>query len=263
MYPAQGSPNSIPQTREGKSLLYGEGHFLHDLQVVATYETHERWTGFVPGSERKLLPKTAERLQDRAPIQLVVLGDSISVGKNASAVVGANQACHRIPIRLPAGWEALGASRVVLTNLSVAGTTSEWGVARAPDIVAAHPDLLIIAFGVNDAGEKRITPSVYMANIRTIVQETQRALPTCEVILVASLIANPDWSAVRQDRFPEFRDRLKQLQGPGIALADVTSVWADLRRRKSFYDVSGNGVNHPNDFGHRVYADVILALVGG
>jgi hypothetical protein len=25
----------------------------------------------------------------------------------------------------------------------------------------------------------------------------------------------------------------------------------------------GNGINHPNDFGHRVYAQVILALLVG
>jgi len=31
-----------------------------------------------------------------------------------------------------------------------------------------------------------------------------------------------------------------------------------LLERKSVYDLTGNGINHPNDFGHRVYAQTIL-----
>jgi hypothetical protein len=34
-----------------------------------------------------------------------------------------------------------------------------------------------------------------------------------------------------------------------------------LLKRKSFYDLTGNGVNHPNDFGHCVYAQTLLALL--
>jgi hypothetical protein len=46
-----------------------------------------------------------------------------------------------------------------------------------------------------------------------------------------------------------------------VVLADVTSVWEDVMRYKKFADLTGNGVNHPNDFGHRLYAEVILALL--
>ena len=31
--------------------------------------------------------------------------------------------------------------------------------------------------------------------------------------------------------------------------------------RKSPYDLTGNGINHPNDFGHRLYAHTILSLL--
>ena len=34
-----------------------------------------------------------------------------------------------------------------------------------------------------------------------------------------------------------------------------------LLKRKRFYDLTGNGVNHPNDFGHCVYAQSLLALL--
>jgi acyl-CoA thioesterase-1 len=40
-----------------------------------------------------------------------------------------------------------------------------------------------------------------------------------------------------------------------------TSVWEEFLKRKKDADLTGNGVNHPNDFGHRVYAQVIAALL--
>ena len=38
-------------------------------------------------------------------------------------------------------------------------------------------------------------------------------------------------------------------------------MWEELLKHKSFYDITGNGINHPNDFGHRVYAETLLSLL--
>jgi hypothetical protein len=46
-----------------------------------------------------------------------------------------------------------------------------------------------------------------------------------------------------------------------MVLADMTTLWLELLERKNAYDLSGNGLNHPNDFGHRVYAQIILGLL--
>jgi hypothetical protein len=45
-----------------------------------------------------------------------------------------------------------------------------------------------------------------------------------------------------------------------VALADVTTPWLEVLKKKPYADLSGNNVNHPNDFGHRLYAQVILEL---
>ena len=37
--------------------------------------------------------------------------------------------------------------------------------------------------------------------------------------------------------------------------------WSGFLELKKDWDQSGNGVNHPNDFGHRVYAQVIFTLL--
>ena len=75
------------------------------------------------------------------------------------------------------------------------------------------------------------------------------------------MLGNRDWIRLKHEVFPEYRDALESLCGPGIALADLTSVWTGFLELKYDWDQSGNGVNHPNDFGHRVYAQTILALL--
>ena len=35
-----------------------------------------------------------------------------------------------------------------------------------------------------------------------------------------------------------------------------------MLKNKHDLDLTGNGLNHPNDFGHRLYAQAILAALG-
>ena len=41
----------------------------------------------------------------------------------------------------------------------------------------------------------------------------------------------------------------------------MTQMWTDLLKIKSYHDLTGNGVNHPNDFAHRIYANVLLEML--
>jgi hypothetical protein len=93
--------------------------------------------------------------------------------------------------------------------------------------------------------------------MRTIRAKNEKA----EFILVASMLANPQWDNMPMDEFPKYRDALAGLCGNGVALADATSLWADLFQHKNYHDLTGNGVNHANDYGHRLYTQVILSLL--
>src|SRR5206468_3652236 len=82
-----------------------------------------------------------------------------------------------------------------------------------------------------------------------------------EFVLVASMLGNHDWVVLHPEKLPPYRDALAKLCGPGVALADLTSIWTAFLELKHDWDQTGNGVNHPNDFGHRVYAQVIATLL--
>jgi acyl-CoA thioesterase I len=264
MYPILDGRNEFAESssHQGRALLFAEGPFFHDVQVVAQYRTNEHWTGVLPKTALGLLPRTKALLRDKKPLHLVVLDESISTGANASGVVGVKPYIPGYPDAVARGLEARGASKVTLTNLSVGGTMSSWGVTRIPEVVAAKSDLLIIAFGMNDASSKQVTPSQYAQNTREMIETTIGELAHSEIILVAPMIGNPEWSDTDETRLLAFRDELLRLETTGVAVADVTSFWAELLKRKKFYDLTGNGLNHPNDFGHKVYAQVILEAVG-
>ena len=66
---------------------------------------------------------------------------------------------------------------------------------------------------------------------------------------------------------PEFlklyHEKLKGMAGPHVAFCDVLNPWTYITNRMGYLSLSGNGINHPNDFGHRLYAEVLIATVFG
>ncbi|MFM7322618.1 MAG: SGNH/GDSL hydrolase family protein [Armatimonadota bacterium] len=262
LHPPPGAPNSIAASRDGKTHLYfGEGHFWHDQQCAASYRHRGDGALPVPASARRQLPRFAARIARREPVRLVALGDSITAGGNASGRTGARPwmpawpelVAWALADRTKAGFE--------LVNLAVGGMSSPWGLERAPACIDAKPDLMWIAFGMNDASGRRPAGEFADTVLRT-VDAVRAKVPTCEFVLVAGMTGNSEWVHSAPELYDAYRDALARRVGDGIALADVTTVWKAVAARKSWLDLTGNGVNHPNDFGHRLYASTVLATLG-
>lgn len=257
-------PNTQPfhlQHRDGKSdILFGGRLEYHERQTGITY-THasDAWKGPLIKSNAAALPKTSAKLQNGDGLKILIIGDSISTGCNASGWAGGPPYQPAYPELLRQSLEHHHQCKVSLTNLSVGGMATPWLLTMFDKVVADKPDLVIIAFGMNDAAG--IPAKDYQTNIRAAIEKIRAQLPECEFILVATMLGNRDWIALEQELFPAYRDALRELCGPGIALADVTSVWTEILKVKQDWDQTGNGVNHPNDFGHRVYAQVLASLL--
>ncbi len=264
LHPAPKSPHSYSAFRDGKSwMLFGEGRYFHDLQCVATYPSKEEWTGpkTAPAPEAQLKSVRA-KLKAGAAVKLVTLGDSISTGANASGSAGAPPMQPGYPDLVARGLEAAFGNKVTAKNLSVGGMDSAWGLKQVPAVLAEAPDLVILAFGMNDASGRR-TPADFSAFIKKTADEIQAARPACDIILVSPMTANPEWSHSAPDLYPVYAKELEKLTGPGRAFADVTTVWTAVLGSKPYLCLTGNGLNHPNDFGHRLYGDVVLSVIGG
>jgi lysophospholipase L1-like esterase len=247
--------------RDGNGeILFGGGHEYHDMQTLVTY-THKAgaWAGPVPSFAGDQLPRTLKKLAAKQPVTIALLGDSISTGCNASGWAKTPPFQPAFQDLLALNLEAAYGAKVSLKNFSVGGTGSAWGLTQVGKLIEAKPDLVLIAFGMNDSAG--CPAAHYQTNIQGIIDAVRKAQPDAEFILVATMLGNKDWTILHQDLFPQFRDALAKLCGPGVALADMTSVWAELFKYKKDWDLTGNGVNHPNDFGHRVYAQVLSALM--
>jgi len=241
-------------------IRFGEALEYHALQTSLTYE-HDPglWDAPTPKFDPAALPRTVARLKAGGPLRIVVLGDSISTGCNASGWGGGAPFQPAYPELVRRHLQERYQADVALINLSVSGMDAAWGLSKVDEVVEARPDLVIFAFGMNDAAGRPVRD--YEANVAAFLDRVKAARPEAETILVATMVGNPDWVLLRQEAFPEFRDALARHVGPGVALADLTSIWSRFEERKRDCDQTGNGVNHPNDFGHRVYAQVISALL--
>ena len=230
------------------------------MQTFVTYATASHdWPVQMPTFDVRVLPRTVQRLRSQKPISVVLLGDSISTGCNASGWADGMPYQPPYPTLLQQHLEACYDTRVTLANLSVSGKATPWGLTMIEKVVQQKPDLVILAFGMNDSAGR--SAKEYGRNTAAMISKTRKALPNAEFILIASMLGNRDWVLLKHDVFPLYRDQLAKLCEPGIALADMTSVWTEFLKRKKDSDLTGNGVNHPNDFGHRVYAQVISALL--
>ncbi|WP_165244671.1 SGNH/GDSL hydrolase family protein [Paludisphaera soli] len=244
----------------GGEILFGAKLEYHALQTCITYE-HERdlWTAPIPVFDPAALSRTVGKLKGREPVSIVVLGDSISSGCNASGWAEGAPFQPAYPELVRRHLQETCHGEVRLANLSVGGMDTAWALTMVEKVVEPQPDLVVVAFGMNDAAGR--SAKDYQANVETFVAKVRERLPEAEFVLVATMLGNPAWTRLRHEAFPEYRDALAKLLGPGIALADLTSVWERFLALKQDWDQTGNGVNHPNDFGHRVYAQVIATLL--
>ncbi len=266
LYPTQPIPgNSFPMP-DG-NLLFGEGSMFHDRKICISYTVKAcDWPGVTPVSARDRLPHTFAALDSAAPLHILLYGDSISAGGNASLYIAADPYQPPFGELFGVGMSRRFASPIRFTNTAVGGRETEWGIRWAKHLVNSYaPDLVLLAFGMNDACK---TPEEFVANTRKIIEIIRADKPETEFVLIATSTPNPILTDERA-RFvghqAEYKAALDALAadealGGGIAVADITGMQAALHSRKRFLDTTGNHVNHPDDFFHRLYAQYLMGM---
>jgi len=278
VYQPLGSPLAYPSTRDKKTgLLFSEKGLFHQKAILVTYKHGTTWHGAIPRRDPARLPALQRALagegQRKKNLDLFVLGDSISTGANCSAQLGLYPRYHGYP-DLVAGMlqDRLPGVEVRLANESVGGASAEWGKKTLQDRINGaekkHPgfsfDVNVIAFGANDAGGRR-PDRKYIKDIEALISGIAMVNPSAEFVVVASAMMNDLWIHGYNDVMLKYQKALHAMalkMGVSVAVADATQLWADILACKAYFDLTGNGLNHPNDFGHRLYAQVIAAILG-
>jgi len=257
------NPNAKPgvmQTVDGGYMTFSESALFNDKQLAVTYEYSSPWKGPVPKSAKKLLPKSFQALEGGEALKLVVFGDSISAGASAS---GATTRAPWMP-----RWGDLVAdelhrrygSEIDYLNPSLGGMISDWGRKTVDGLVSFEkPDLVILGFGMNDVWGP-CSAEQFALNITAMMESIRQQNPNAEFILLMSFQPNSKWMSL--DPMQGYLEAMKGLERSGVAVADVWSIHGYLLEHKTYWDMTGNHVNHPNDFMVRIYAQVILARLG-
>jgi hypothetical protein len=252
-------PN-VMKTVDGGYLTFSESPFFNDKQLAVTYEHDEPWNGPVPQPAAKQLPKTFAKLKAGEPLKLVVFGDSISVGASASGKSIRAPWMPRWADLIAGELERETGSDIDYINASLGGMRADWGKNVIDGLVSHEkPDLVILGFGMNDGGIP-FSVEQFKANTQAMIDSVRAQNPDAEFILLMSFQPNPKWRSL--DPMPGYLQAMKEMEGPGVAVADLWSMHGYLLKNKTYWDMTGNHVNHPNDFLVRVYAQVILATLG-
>ncbi len=237
-----------------------EGTWYHERQMEVSYEPAARdWTFPAAISTLDQLPRLKKLLTSKSPVSIILFGDSIAAGGNASRFQG----CW--PYQ-PAFGELVAdqlarhyGSKVTFMNHSRGGATSGYALTQADSQVGwLKPNLAIIAFGMNDRSDERKVS--HRENMEKILDTIHQRSPETEFLVVTPMLNNPKQPmGLGPIRF--IHDEELKISRPGLAFADVTTANLEMIRHKNYLDLSGNGANHPNDFLHRIYAQRILEVL--
>lgn len=251
-------------TRDGRYIkLFAIGHpwIIYQWQIAVTYTTKESWQGYKPKQSMSLLPKLYHKIQGKESVKIVLYGDSISYGFDCTGIYELEPKQPKWADMIRDSLAKRNDIEVELINASRSGENSDWALKHVEDLVIKEkPDLIILGFGMND----RCTGEEYREKTEKLKMRIQEELPDAEFILIATSIPNTllntepiNFYAYQDD----YAKALEPLCGKGCILANIQDVQRVIMKRKRYIDLTGNNINHPNDFFARIHGQVINTLL--
>lgn len=249
-------------------IRFSEGSYFSSKQITVTYRHAEASKLEAPKSQKEAFAGTIEKLRSGKPTKILFYGDSITVGCNSSGFVQCEPyADSWTQMVFKSMVKKYAATHAEYINTAVGGWSSVNGLENLEERVIAYaPDAVFLAFGMNDTG---LTTTAHMQNVRAMVERIRAALPDTEICLVSTMLPNAEVKGFygSQESFVEqylqYSETLKTTGEKKLCVANVTEMHKRILQTKRYYDMTGNNVNHVNDFMARVYAQTVFQTVCG
>lgn len=251
--------------------MFSDKKGMSEYMVTVTY-THEPNDYYnVTPSKSQRVETFLNKLKSGKKCKVVSYGDSITYGWGASGMQDIKRLplvpkyCDQVVNYLSEKFNC----EIEHKNFAVGGKCSDWGA--QDEIVAQaineHPDFVILSFGMNDAGV--IRPEIFVQYMQSIIDKMRKGNEELCFVIVSPIMPNPlvgfaAGSSILTYHY-EYHRAFEQLekQNEKVAYANLTKLHQMLLERKTLQDTLSNNVNHPNDFMHRVQAQVVLKTILG
>jgi lysophospholipase L1-like esterase len=212
-----------------------------------------------------LLPKTWQKLNNGETVRILAWGDSVTTGAQASDVAHhwQEQFVTRLRRRFPN-------AKIELTTVAWGGRNTDSFLKEPPGspynfeekVVGAKPDLIAMEF-VNDAS---LSPAAVEERYSKILARFQSV--GAEWAILTPHFVWGEWMGtgqkkVEKDPRPYVAGLREFTAKHNVALADASRHWEHLVKEGIPYQtLLCNSLNHPNDFGHKLFADALMDLFG-
>lgn len=266
--------SSIPDWSEHPT--YGKTEFNHSDYPDYSNRRFTLYTDYLylrpdDGSEVKSSPSMPEalsqlrkKLEQGEAITYVVFGDSISTGAEAS-----EESMKYYHLFAAAVRERFPAASIQVRMKAVGGESSQGGLGRlSRDVLSERPDLVTIGYGMNDQnrrsdGTNGVPPEQFERNISRMIDDIQQHTDA-SIILITPCLPNPHWKYASSNT-SDYAEVLRKLgANRQVAVADLQQIWLEeLSAGKTPESLLLNNVNHPNDYGHLLYARALKRLIPG
>jgi lysophospholipase L1-like esterase len=223
---------------------------------------------------REKLKLDYEGLIANGPINIVFLGDSVTHGAFSSGEFDYDAVYHRVFARMVSRIRAYVPVNAI--NSGIGATNARQGLERIErDVIAYHPDLVVVCFGLNDVNgdfEKfKSSLAGIFSRLSSLGIETIFMTPN---MLNTYPIPDPDapaagyshTTATKQTNgmMDTFMDAAREIAGAhGVKVADAYAEWKKLSETCDTTLLLANRINHPTKEMHKLFAKVLFKTVFG
>jgi lysophospholipase L1-like esterase len=166
-------------------------------------------------------------------------------------------------------------------NAGYGGWTAPGALANLErDVLRHQPDLVLVAFGLNDSGQGLAGTAIFADALRQIVTRVHEQTDSSVILLTSSFMNMADNPRVAQEhRDADLPAQFAKIQKGGtlaayaeavrqvaretkVPVADVYAEWERLAAGgTNTDDMLANGLNHPTAEAHAIPAQLLLQLV--
>ena len=212
-------------------------------------------------------------LMEHGPINIVILGDSVSQGAMVNSLDYENVYWNRLKKKLHQFREYVPVNMICT---AIGGTTSGQALARLDSQVLKHePDLVIVCFGLNDVNG---TLDDYLTSMKTIFEKCKAA--KTDVIFMTPNMLNTRVASDTAERHLRYAAKTAEMQNSGkmdeyiysairlaremgVTVCDCYSKWKELAKTQDVTALLINRINHPTPEMHALFADSLYETILG